>query len=305
MVNSTGNRIASLEGCACRGGLSTKIHLAADRRCRPVTRILTPGRHGDCPQFIPLLNQVRIARRGKGRPHTRLAPRWRTRRTPLRPTALTWAAAVSRRSSRSRTTRRNTAAPAAGPAAGRPPSTPDGTRNATPSNAASASSSSSAPSPPATTNATSCTRCPSTSPRSGSGYATPSDDVGGHDREEQGPASALPACLQVTPADRAPGALNDAESRLPVNFRNPAEGAGDNEPRLRARKLLQGHRSCWIPGVMRCNVKISQARRARRARAGCDESERSRPFGCTGVALEPAGESTAGSASICVTNELC
>ena len=43
-----------------RGGLSTKIHLAADRRCRPVTGILTPGQHGDCPQFIPLLDQVRI-----------------------------------------------------------------------------------------------------------------------------------------------------------------------------------------------------------------------------------------------------
>jgi transposase len=54
-----------------RGGLSTKIHLAADRRCRPVSRILTPGQHGDCPQFIPLLNQVRIARRGTGRPRTR------------------------------------------------------------------------------------------------------------------------------------------------------------------------------------------------------------------------------------------
>jgi len=54
-----------------RGGLSTKIHLAADRRCRPVTRILTPGQHGDCPQLIPLLEAVRIARRGKGRPRTR------------------------------------------------------------------------------------------------------------------------------------------------------------------------------------------------------------------------------------------
>jgi transposase len=32
---------------------------------------LTPGQHGDCPQFIPLLNRVRIARRGKGRPRTR------------------------------------------------------------------------------------------------------------------------------------------------------------------------------------------------------------------------------------------
>jgi transposase len=54
-----------------RGGVSTKIHLAADRRCRPVTRILTPGQHGDCPQFIPLMQAIRIARRGKGRPGTR------------------------------------------------------------------------------------------------------------------------------------------------------------------------------------------------------------------------------------------
>jgi transposase len=54
-----------------RGGLSTKIHLAADRRCRPVTRILSPGQHGDCPRFIPLMGQVRILRRGKGRARTR------------------------------------------------------------------------------------------------------------------------------------------------------------------------------------------------------------------------------------------
>ena len=51
-----------------RGGLSTKIHLAADRRCRPVTRILTPGQHSDCPQFIPLLQAIRIVRRGRGGP---------------------------------------------------------------------------------------------------------------------------------------------------------------------------------------------------------------------------------------------
>ena len=54
-----------------RGGLSTKIHLAADRRCRPVARILSPGQHGDCPRFIPLMQAVRIARRGLGRPRTR------------------------------------------------------------------------------------------------------------------------------------------------------------------------------------------------------------------------------------------
>jgi len=54
-----------------RGGLSTKIHLAADRRCRPLTRITTPGQHGGCPQFIPLMGQLAIRRRAKGRPRTR------------------------------------------------------------------------------------------------------------------------------------------------------------------------------------------------------------------------------------------
>ena len=56
------------------GALSTKIHLLADRRCRPVTPILSPGLYGDCPRFIPLLDQLRIARRGKGRPPHRARP---------------------------------------------------------------------------------------------------------------------------------------------------------------------------------------------------------------------------------------
>jgi transposase len=54
-----------------RGGLSTKIHLVADRRCRPLAKILTPGQHGDCPQFIALMGQLAIGRRGRGRPRTR------------------------------------------------------------------------------------------------------------------------------------------------------------------------------------------------------------------------------------------
>ena len=58
-------------GWAVRGGLSTKIRLAADRRCRPVARILSPGQHGDGPRFIPLLVAIRISRRGLGRPRTR------------------------------------------------------------------------------------------------------------------------------------------------------------------------------------------------------------------------------------------
>jgi len=54
-----------------RGGLTTKIHLVADQRCRPVTRLLSPGQHHDSPRLIPLLKQVRITRRGRGRPRTR------------------------------------------------------------------------------------------------------------------------------------------------------------------------------------------------------------------------------------------
>jgi transposase len=54
-----------------RGGLTTKVHLVADRRCRPITRITSPGQHGDCPKFIPLIDQIRIVRRGTGRPRTR------------------------------------------------------------------------------------------------------------------------------------------------------------------------------------------------------------------------------------------
>jgi transposase len=54
-----------------RGGLTTKIHLAADLRCRPVARLTSPGQHGDSPRFIPLMDAVRIQRRGLGRPRSR------------------------------------------------------------------------------------------------------------------------------------------------------------------------------------------------------------------------------------------
>jgi transposase len=56
-----------------RGGLSTKIHLVADRRCRPIARILSPGQHGDSPRFIALMDAIRIKRRGPGRPRKRPA----------------------------------------------------------------------------------------------------------------------------------------------------------------------------------------------------------------------------------------
>ncbi|GLY80534.1 IS5 family transposase [Actinoallomurus iriomotensis] len=56
-----------------RGGWTTKIHLVADRRCRPIARLTSPGQHGDSPRFIPLLEAVRIPRRGRGRPRRKPA----------------------------------------------------------------------------------------------------------------------------------------------------------------------------------------------------------------------------------------
>ncbi|WP_435881688.1 IS5 family transposase [Streptomyces xanthochromogenes] len=54
-----------------RGGFTTKIHLAADGRCRPLALVLTPGHYGNGPQFERLLEQVAVPRPGAGRPRTR------------------------------------------------------------------------------------------------------------------------------------------------------------------------------------------------------------------------------------------
>ncbi|MFD3696088.1 IS5 family transposase, partial [Streptomyces sp. NPDC058646] len=52
-----------------RGGLTSKIHLAADRRCRPLALVLTAGQAGDSPQFVPVLARVKV-RLPVGRPRT-------------------------------------------------------------------------------------------------------------------------------------------------------------------------------------------------------------------------------------------
>jgi hypothetical protein len=54
-----------------RGGLSTKIHLAADSRARPLARVTSSGQRNDALGFEPVMNRLRIARRGPGRPRTR------------------------------------------------------------------------------------------------------------------------------------------------------------------------------------------------------------------------------------------
>ncbi|MFD0415599.1 IS5 family transposase [Streptomyces sp. NPDC127108] len=54
-----------------RGGLTTKIHLAGDGRCRPLVLLITPGQWGDAPQMIPVLARIRVPRPGGGHPRTR------------------------------------------------------------------------------------------------------------------------------------------------------------------------------------------------------------------------------------------
>lgn len=53
------------------GGLTAKIHLAADGGCRPLAVLITPGQWGDAPQMIPVLQRVRVSRPGGGHPRTR------------------------------------------------------------------------------------------------------------------------------------------------------------------------------------------------------------------------------------------
>ncbi|GHB86433.1 hypothetical protein GCM10010306_096670 [Streptomyces umbrinus] len=53
-----------------RGGLTSKVHVAADRRCRPLAFTLTPGQAADSPQCVPVLAKVRVRGRA-GRPRTR------------------------------------------------------------------------------------------------------------------------------------------------------------------------------------------------------------------------------------------
>lgn len=54
-----------------RGGFTTKIHLSADGRCRPLSLVVTPGQHGDGPQFEAVLEKISVPRLGPGRPRTR------------------------------------------------------------------------------------------------------------------------------------------------------------------------------------------------------------------------------------------
>lgn len=54
-----------------RGGFSTKLHLRADRRGRPVVLLVTAGERHDQTMFEPLMLQGQIKREGRGRPRCR------------------------------------------------------------------------------------------------------------------------------------------------------------------------------------------------------------------------------------------
>lgn len=53
-----------------RGGLTTKIHLAADLRCRPVVTVTSPGQRADSVMFTEVLAMIRYPTSGPGRPRT-------------------------------------------------------------------------------------------------------------------------------------------------------------------------------------------------------------------------------------------
>ncbi|MFD8630358.1 IS5 family transposase, partial [Streptomyces hygroscopicus] len=54
-----------------RGGLTSKLHLSADGRCRPLSLMVTGGQRADCTQFQPVLEKIRVPRPGPGRPRTK------------------------------------------------------------------------------------------------------------------------------------------------------------------------------------------------------------------------------------------
>ena len=53
-----------------RGGLTTKLHLGCEQGQKPLSIVLTAGQRGDSPQFIPVLDGIRVPRT-VGRPRTR------------------------------------------------------------------------------------------------------------------------------------------------------------------------------------------------------------------------------------------
>jgi hypothetical protein len=159
-----------------RGGLTTKIHPAADARARPISRVITPRQRHDAVVFEPVMVgiRIRIRRRGRGRPRTRPGRVLGDKAYSSRPIR---ADAGSGPPFPNGSTSRPTEPGEAARAGGYPSSTPRPAKAAMLPSAASTSSNSSARWPPATTNASTSSTVPSTSPRSESGSAIPPHDL--------------------------------------------------------------------------------------------------------------------------------
>ena len=54
-----------------RGGLTSKIHLIADGRGRPLSMVLTPGNINDTTMLADTIERIRVPGPGLGRPRTR------------------------------------------------------------------------------------------------------------------------------------------------------------------------------------------------------------------------------------------
>jgi transposase len=54
-----------------RGGLSTKVHLACEQGQKLLSLVVTAGQRGDSPQFVTVLEGIRVPRLGGGRARTR------------------------------------------------------------------------------------------------------------------------------------------------------------------------------------------------------------------------------------------
>jgi transposase len=63
-------RLKAAELGRSRGGLTSKVHLASDRRCRPLAFVLTPGQAADSPRFVAVLEEIKVCG-PVGRPRTR------------------------------------------------------------------------------------------------------------------------------------------------------------------------------------------------------------------------------------------
>src|SRR3954469_3581737 len=54
-----------------RGGWTTKLHLGCEQGRKPLAMLLTGGQRGDSPQFVAVLEGIRVPRVDGGRPRTR------------------------------------------------------------------------------------------------------------------------------------------------------------------------------------------------------------------------------------------